>query len=111
MSKERKKEIRRKLIKLLNENPNWLDSDHTELKKEIQLLGQFLGYNSKNKKIGDLTVEKYLKLLSLGFNNQEIKGIYQLSEGSFKEWLKEHDFYRRNVDEILNENKEFKNYD
>jgi len=95
MSKERKKEIRRKLIKLLNENPNWLDSDHTELKKEIQLLGQFLGYSSKNKKIGDLTLEKYLKLLSLGF----------------KEWLKEHDFYRRNVDEILNENKEFKNYD
>lgn len=51
MSKERKKEIRRKLIKLLNENPNWLDSDHTELKKEIQLLGQFLGYSSKNKKL------------------------------------------------------------
>lgn len=41
MSKERKKEIRRKLIKLLNENPNWLDSDHTELKKKFSCWDSF----------------------------------------------------------------------
>ncbi|MFS1052454.1 hypothetical protein [Enterococcus casseliflavus] len=108
MSKERKKEVRKKLLKLLNENPNWLDND--DAREQIQLLGQFLGYNSKNNKVGDLTLEKYLKLLELNFNNVEIMAIYKISEEDFKKWLKDQDLYRRSSQEILNENKEFKNH-
>lgn len=97
MDKELKKKLRKELMQLLNEYPDWMEDETSPIYSEIQALGEVLSEErSKNiyLSLDNFTDEQYLYLLNIGLTNLQIQKSLYFDPSEFIEWRKQNGYWR-----------------
>lgn len=99
--RERKKEKRRQLLILLNQDPNWHKKDNS-LVAAIQNKAKEICYPDQEELL-ELTIDHYKELCEAGVPVSEMHRRFGLSKGRFNSWRKENGLFNTSKHSLAKE--------